>query len=121
MDGIKLTYKRNKWQVVEDYTVRVLSEDLLIPKGFKTDLASVPRILWSVFPPFGKYNTAAVVHDYLYKTKRYSRQDSDVIFLETMRLSKVGLIQRHLFFYAVRMFGWFAYNKKCKFLTKTHK
>lgn len=118
MDSIKLTYKRQKWEVVEEYAVLVFGQEIIVPKGFKTDLASVPRLLWSVFPPFGQHNNAAVVHDYLYKTKKISRVEADIIFLELMRLSRVGLIKRHLFFYAVRIFGWLAYHKKCKILTK---
>jgi hypothetical protein len=40
--------------------------DLEVPAGFVTDFASVPRPLWSIFPPTGKYAPAAVLHDWLY-------------------------------------------------------
>ena len=36
-----------------------------IPIGFKTDLASVPKIFWSIFPPDWSYAKAAVLHDYM--------------------------------------------------------
>ena len=36
-----------------------------VPAGFITDGASVPRALWWLFPPTGRYFQAAVVHDYL--------------------------------------------------------
>lgn len=36
-----------------------------VPIGFKTDLASVPRLFWRMFPRDGEYRKAAVVHDYL--------------------------------------------------------
>lgn len=36
-----------------------------IPAGFRTDLASVPRIFWWLMPPTGVYEQAAVLHDWL--------------------------------------------------------
>lgn len=44
-----------------------------VPKGFVTDLASIPRALWSVFPPDGDYAKAAVVHGVGCQTVRESR------------------------------------------------
>lgn len=35
-----------------------------VPQGFVTDGASVPRPLWNLFPPVGRYLVAAIVHDY---------------------------------------------------------
>ncbi|EOK4349625.1 DUF1353 domain-containing protein [Escherichia coli] len=34
-----------------------------VPVGYVTDLASVPRILWSVFPPHGRYAKATIIHN----------------------------------------------------------
>lgn len=36
-----------------------------VPLGFITDLASVPRVLWALLPPHGRYAKAAILHDYL--------------------------------------------------------
>jgi hypothetical protein len=38
---------------------------ITVPKGFKTDLASVPRAIWWFIAPFDVAR-AGVVHDYLY-------------------------------------------------------
>jgi len=38
---------------------------ILIPQGFITDLATSPRIFWALIPPFGVYEAAAVLHDWL--------------------------------------------------------
>jgi hypothetical protein len=61
-----------------------------VPAGRITDLASVPRILWAIYPPFGRYTRAAVIHDDLYdghrrRKARYSRMYADAIFYEAMR------------------------------------
>ena len=36
-----------QFELVENYRYR----DIVIPKGYITDGASVPRIFWSIFPP----------------------------------------------------------------------
>lgn len=43
-------------------------KDVIIPYGFITNGADVPRIFWIFFPPFKpKYMRAVVVHDFLIK------------------------------------------------------
>ena len=45
------------------------------PKGFKTDLASVPRIAWSFIAPFD-IARSAVIHDALYSAIREYREEN---------------------------------------------
>jgi len=88
------------------------TEIITVPKGFKTDFASIPQIFWSLAPPDGKYTGAAIVHDYLYQKKVYSRKRSDQIFLEAMKVQKVSWWRRRLMYRAVRLFGWLAWKGK---------
>lgn len=38
-----------------------------IPKGYKTNGADIPRIFWSLYPPFKpKYLDVIILHDWLY-------------------------------------------------------
>ncbi len=76
-----------------------------VPAGFETDLASIPQLLWGLFPPDGVYTKAAVIHDYLYSTALVSRDQSDRIFLEAMQVLGVNPWTRFLIFAAVRLFG----------------
>jgi len=39
-----------------------------VPAGYLTDGASIPRLLWWVLPPLGKYSAATTVHDMLCNT-----------------------------------------------------
>jgi hypothetical protein len=89
------------------------ADDFLItvPAGFLTDFASVPRALWWLLPPWGKYGKAAVIHDYLYKTKPWSRRRCDSIFLEGMKVLGVSWATRTTMYAAVRAGGWLAWNK----------
>jgi hypothetical protein len=45
------------------------NEDVVIPVGFPTDLATAPVILWGFFPPYSDFLPAAIVHDWLYANK----------------------------------------------------
>jgi hypothetical protein len=82
-----------------------------VPKGYRTDFASVPRPLWPLFPPFGRYARAAIVHDYLYSTNACSRFLADCLFRELMFHLKVPTHRRVIMYYAVRGFGWIGWRK----------
>ncbi len=84
------------------------SEDIItVPVGFITDLASVPKILWSILPPHGKWAKAAIIHDYLYSVHNNfkTRTQSDKVFLEGMKVLEVPYIKRILMYLAVRLCG----------------
>ena len=58
--GIKVKRETNK------------TETITVPKGFVTDLASVPRAMWWLIAPFDVAR-AAIIHDLLYKVIRQYR------------------------------------------------
>lgn len=78
-----------------------------VPRGFVTDLASVPRLFWIAFPPCGKYTPAAVVHDYLYWTQPIdcNQECADNILLMAMKESNVNVTTRNAIYFAVRAAG----------------
>ena len=43
------------------YASAVLGGVLTVPAGFPTDFASIPRGLWNVLPPIGKYDAGAEI------------------------------------------------------------
>ena len=88
---------------------------ILVPAGFTTDLASVPRLFWRVFPPFGTYSLAAIVHDYLYSeisTYDIERSTADRIFRDAMITLGVGRITRNILYNAVRHGGWIPWSRQ---------
>jgi hypothetical protein len=45
-----------------------------IPPGFESDGASVPRLMWWLYPPFGEaYEPATWLHDALYRQAEHYR------------------------------------------------
>ncbi len=97
------------WRLVKPLKY-IGSKIIEVPIGFVTDGASVPKIFWSIFDPTGPYLKAAVIHDYLYNTKMFSRKMCDDLFLEAMKASGVGFFTRQTIYRAVRLGGWVAYN-----------
>ena len=96
------------WEVLEDYTYRTSKGLVTVPKGFKTDYASVPRIFRNIINSSGKHGRAAVVHDWLYSSKctlDVTREEADKIFLEIMKECGVSYIKRQFMYRMVRMFG----------------
>jgi len=64
--------KENKFTIGK----KIVYRDIIIPKGYKTNGANIPRILWNIVPPFKpKYLPAVIVHDYLCDAKEYIKAD----------------------------------------------
>ena len=64
-------FKKYQFELVENYEFKLPCISGSIPKGFKTDGASIPRIFWSIYPPYkSEYFSACVIHDYLCGRKR---------------------------------------------------
>jgi hypothetical protein len=54
-----------EWVVRTDiyYWSEVAKRTIHVPKNFITDLGSIPRSLWWLYPPYGKYTLAVILHD----------------------------------------------------------
>lgn len=104
---------RRRWMVYEkfEYHVGQLGSGIVIrvPKGFETDLASVPRIFWPILPPHGYYGKAAVIHDYCYENAIEDRKWADDLFFEAMGVLGVPQWKRLMIYWGVRLFGWIHY------------
>jgi hypothetical protein len=103
-------HSETEWRLVENLVYEGNKDTFMIPAGFITDFASVPRLLWSFFPPTGLYTKAAVLHDFLYIVQLISRKDADGIFKRVMKEAGVGRIKRYLMWKAVRIGGRYAKN-----------
>ncbi len=90
--------------LLEDFTYY----NITVPKGFRTDGASAPRIFWAVIPPFKGTKKAAVVHDYLcaLSKDKFERRAADGIFYKILRESGISLSRSVIGYLGVR-FGAF--------------
>lgn len=127
------------WRIVQEFTYRLGAldgpEHIDVPAGFITDFASVPRGLWNLFPPTGKFGKAAVIHDYLYQNgdilwdytitpndgsdpvtvekpvvPKPTRGEADRILLEAMTALGVNAVTKRLVYWGVRIGGHWAWQ-----------
>ncbi len=109
---------------------------IVVFAGQITDIASIPRPLWSLtgFMPDGLHRAAAIVHDLLYQWRglpqrpcglrqvldevsgtwqdcqdRWTRLQCDQLFTQIMEEAGTIRVKRDLMFAAVRAFGWAAW------------
>lgn len=86
-----------------------------VPDGFFTDGATVPRMLWWLFPPWGVYGQAAVLHDYLCQNLRLTKNgdnpdlkltqtEVDKIFELAMKVLGTPWIKRKIMYWAVHIY-----------------
>jgi Protein of unknown function (DUF1353) len=108
------------WELVEDYKIDLSISSLLskkitvvIPRGFITDLDSVPRVpvLYEIYK--GRTRIAALIHDFLYRMG-CEKSASDVTFLYCMGLEGVANHYRYPIYWAVKYFGFWRYRRAVK-------
>lgn len=81
---------------------------VVVPEGFVTDLASVPRIPIAWWLTGGTNNRGAVLHDWLYSPKckdDITRAQADAIFREAGLLSGIPAWRADIMWLAVRAAG----------------
>lgn len=102
-----LRSKVGKKRYIVDYPLdyrRPNGELITVPAGFRTDLASVPRLFWRLLPRDGHdYRSAAVVHDYLIGQTSWSHAAD--VFSEALQDNGTGPLRRALMVGAVRLWG----------------
>lgn len=91
---------------------------ITVPAGFETDFASIPRALWAVIPPRGKYNRPAIIHDLLYRTAPYdpvrrtpcTQARADSILREACQDCDDRFTQRWAIYLGLRLGGFVTWN-----------
>lgn len=84
---------------------------VLVPAGFRTDLASVPRLPGLYLTLGGLAHAPAAIHDYLYAHGSLSRRQADLLFLEACEVVGVPQWKASLMYFGVRLFGWARYRR----------
>lgn len=129
-DGPSLRSGRSLWGLQRPLAYTTgdrLRETITVPAGFVTDLASIPRLVWSFYPPDGPWVKAAVIHDFLYYTqgdgiwgrtvgvppgRTYTRRQADAILAEAMADLGIGRWGRFVIWAAVRLGGGIGWARK---------
>lgn len=79
---------------------------IVIPRGFVTDLATVPRLFWGIISPSGRHDLACLTHDYLLENN-WERRTADRELRFLLIRSGVRPLKTNLMYHAVRLYGRF--------------
>lgn len=98
------------WQLLSPFVYRteVLDTVIVVPHGFVTDFASVPRLPFAYALVGNTSHEAAVLHDWLYSPKCHEpcdRAQADAVLYEAAVLSGTSKWKAWLIWIAVRAFG----------------
>lgn len=97
------------WELAADWRIKYNGVNYRIPKGFRTDGASVPRFLWRVCgTPLGVPRLyAAIVHDWLYSggCPGMTRAEADQIYRDLQIDMGVSRFKAYVEWAALRCCG----------------
>lgn len=99
---------RAVWRLLSPYIYRGKDITVVVPKGFETDFASVPRLPLAYWLCGDEAHEAATVHDYLYCSDAIptvTRKVADDIFLAIMEALGESWWRRTIMHRMVRMFA----------------
>ena len=102
------TDKKKPWRFELLEPVRVTLSDgkkIVIPKGFKTDFASVPRMLRGFVWGVGNHNLASLIHDFLYDHQIGTRKAADKEMLHWMKKAGCSKVKMYTIYTAIRIGG----------------
>lgn len=110
----------NVFTVLYPYRVNYGGKSFLIPRGFESDGASVPRLFWRVvFPNSDSHvTTAGICHDCIYRIQpeNWTRAEADRMFLAMLIEHGAPLHSAYMAYLAVRLFGWIAWRENAEIL-----
>jgi len=95
------------WALTDSLTFELEGITYTIPRGFVTDGASCPRVLWSICAPVaGPFGLGSIVHDWIYTDgPNISQYVGDCILYTSGRNRKAGYMRSLAVFYGVHWFG----------------
>ena len=106
----------SQWRLVDEfaYDSAVAGARIIVPAGFITDFASVPRVPVAYWLVGDTAHLAAVVHDFLYCTGIFPKAMADRVFLEAMAVTGIPLWRRWAMYLGVTYGGdlaWASHRK----------
>lgn len=89
------------------YSSNVLPKVIIVPAGFRTDFASVPRLPLAYWLFGNAADEAAVIHDWLYTNNvgGVTRKQADEVFAEASKVLGIKGWRRGPMWLGVRLFG----------------
>ena len=114
--GYWLIFRKTVWTLHEDFvfsfTVNGVRYVITMKKGTKTDLASTPKAIYWLYPPWdNQYGMPSLGHDGLYFAELFERWFSDLFLRESMVQCGSSEFTQSAFYGSVRTWGWLVWYK----------
>lgn len=106
---------RDLWYLRDPLKIDIIKGDDLyeidVPRGYLTDGASVPRVLWSICPKWDRTHRAVILHDYLCeygivklngKKTMLIREQIDALFLHALQFEGLSKLRYSVMYAAIR-------------------
>lgn len=118
-DACIIPFKQYDYHTCAPMHVNIDGDIYVVPKNFETDLASIPKPLWSfIAPQYTGYVAPSILHDYLYSCGNlFNRRIDDEILYSALKVNGVSTYTAVKFYVAVRLFGnnhFNEYNYNCE-------
>ncbi len=107
-DDVPLSFSpvTGKFTVIDELHAYWQGRALIVPHGFETDLASIPRRLRGIVAQVGRHIQAAIFHDMAYTGAfDMTRKEADDMFYDGMVALGVPWYRRMIMYAAVRVGG----------------
>jgi hypothetical protein len=113
-DSCIIPFKRYDYHTCQSMRLTIDGERYVVPKNFTTDLASIPRPLWSfIAPQYTGFVAPAILHDFLYSCPHnITRSYADEVLYSALLTEGVSHYTAIKFYMAVRLFGASHFNNK---------
>jgi hypothetical protein len=89
------------------YYSDLLGREVVVPVGYRTNFASIPRLFQTIIQVNGRHRKAAVVHDYLCDNKEAEGMLQglvDKVFREAMKVLDVDFVESSTMYRLVRRY-----------------
>ena len=101
------------WVLTQPFIFSVDDEVFVVPRGFVTDGASVPRVMYPICSPVsGPFGQGAIAHDFYYSIDGpdIGRFRADQVLYAMGRLRGAWISEAQLVKSGVNLFGWMSYK-----------
>jgi hypothetical protein len=96
-----------QYKTCDTAIIEIEDQIFIVPAGFESDLASIPRWYWPILSPrYSSFVYPAIMHDYLYSCPgALTRKYADDALFAALVSEGVSKYTAYKFYYAVRLFG----------------
>ena len=107
-----------RYQTCSDYSINIDGMPFIVPEGFDTDFASIPKFLWwKIAPHEARLVAPSIVHDFMYQCPGdITRKYADNVYYTALIQSGIPAGEALRIYYVVRYAGepFFKHGVSCE-------